>query len=75
MSGEGVVGMGWRRGPLVGVWMVPVEGAPGEVTREMDESHIRREPPSRLGVHLGPRSLSRGLQGLLLSPFLLTGSR
>ena len=57
------------------VWMVPVEGAPGEVTGEMDESHIRREPPSRLGLHLGPRSLSRGLQGLLLSPFLLTGSR
>lgn len=34
--------------------MVPVEGAPGEVTGEMHESHIRREPPQDLAFIWSP---------------------
>lgn len=65
-------GNGVEEGPSCwSVWIVPVEGAPGEVTREMHESHIRREPPPRLGLHLEPLSLSHGLLGASPCPFPL----
>ena len=65
-------GKGWRRGPPVGVcgWS-PWRRAPWEVTGEADGIHIRREPLPRLGLHLEPVSLSRGLLGASPCPFPL----
>ena len=71
MSGEG-----WWEGVEEGpscrsVWLVPVEESSWEVTGETDGIHIRREPLPRLGLHLEPVSLSRGLLGASPCPFPL----
>ena len=62
-------GTGVEEGPSCwSVWMVPVEGAPGEVTGEMHESHIRRP---KTWPSSGAPSLSRGLLGASPCPFPL----